>query len=80
LIWSKAAPKDQRKLDRRMAACRWTWRSIQEAHAAGVRFAVTNAETGVPATRYIPPATGPSDVIDDTEGEVIHVGGDGFAY
>jgi hypothetical protein len=33
-----------------------------------------------PATRYVHPRTGRSVVVDDTTGEVFHVGGDGFEY
>lgn len=68
------------KLRRQMAARGWTDASIQEALASGARHPTVNRETGGPATRYVHPETGRSVVIDDSSGEVIHVGGDGFIY
>ncbi len=68
------------KLVRQMAQRGWTEAQIEEARSRGERHAAVNLETGGPATRYIHPETRRSVVIDETSGEVIHVGGDGFIY
>ena len=33
-----------------------------------------------PATRYVHSGTGKSVVVDDSTGEIFHVGGEGFRY
>lgn len=59
----------------------WTDAHISEAVAVGQRFvAINNIRPSNGATRYIHPTTGRSVVLDDTTGEVIHIGGDGFVY
>ena len=68
------------KLARQMEARGWTAALVAEAVRHGEQHAVRNTETAGPATRYIHPVTQRSVVIDDTTGEVIHVGGDGFLY
>lgn len=72
--------KDPVKLERQMAQRGWTWRQIEEAKAEGHGYPVINRETNASATRYIHPGTGRSVIIDDTTGDVIHVGGDGYVY
>ncbi len=68
------------KLRRQMLARGWTAEAITEARSKGAAHPAVNRETGGAATRYVHPVTGRSVVIDDTSGEVIHVGGDGFIY
>ena len=68
------------KLLRQMAQRGWTTDQIAEVRARGRRFRATNLETGATASRYVHPETGRSVVIDESTGEVIHVGGDGFVY
>jgi hypothetical protein len=59
----------------------WTTDQITEAIQTGQKLPATNNVTsGNGATRYVHPATGRSVVVDDTTGEVIHIGGDGFVY
>jgi gentisate 1,2-dioxygenase len=53
---------------------------LQKAFDSGKQVNAVNKATGGAATRYINPDTGQSVVIDDTTGEVIHVGGPGFKY
>jgi len=72
--------KSPDKLLRQMAARGWTVDLVEEAKTGGRSHPAVNRETGGPATRYVHPRTGRSVVIDDTTGEVIHVGGDGFIY
>ena len=72
--------KSPARLLRQMALRGWTQAQIDEARRSGVQHPAVNLETGGRATRYVHPATGRSVVIDDTSGEVIHVGGDGFVY
>ena len=72
--------KPPEKLLRQMAKRGWTAVQIDEARRSGRSFPAANRETGGSATRYVHPVTGRSVVIDDTSGEVIHVGGDGFIY
>ena len=60
-----------------MAKRGWTERQIVEAmQTQGI---ATRGRSGA-ATRYVHPQTGRSVVVDDTTGEVFHVGGDGFEY
>lgn len=59
----------------------WTPAQITEAIAGGQAFPAANKVTpGNGATRYVHPSTAKSVVVDDTTGEVIHIGGDGFVY
>jgi RHS repeat-associated protein len=68
------------KVASQMAARGWTREAIQEAVESGLQVRAINKATGNSATRYIHPTTGQSVVIDNTTGEVIHVGGPGFKY
>lgn len=72
--------KSSEKLARQMAARGWTMAQVAEAMERGFRYKAVRRETNGPATRYVHPETGRSVVIDDTSGEIIHVGGDGFIY
>lgn len=63
-----------------MLARGWMAEAITEARSKGAAHPAVNRETGGAATRDVHPVTGRSVVIDDTSGEVIHVGGDGFIY
>lgn len=59
----------------------WTPSQITEAIEHGQPQAATNninPHNG--ATRYVHATTGRSVVRDDSTGEVIHVGGDGYVY
>ena len=59
----------------------WTHEQIEEAIRSSRGFAAANhLNPANGATRYVHPTTGRSVVLDDTTGEVIHVGGDGFVY
>lgn len=68
------------KLRRQMLARGCTAEAIDKARSQGAAHPAVNRETGGAAARYVHPVTGRSVVIDDTSGEVIHVGGDGFIY
>lgn len=72
--------KSSEKLARQMAARGWTMAQVGEAMERGFRYKAVRQETNGTATRYVHPETGRSVVIDDTSGEIIHVGGDGFIY
>ena len=59
----------------------WTPAQITEAMQVGRQFPAPNhVSPGHSATRYVHSTTGRSVVVDDVNGEVIHVGGDGFLY
>jgi RHS repeat-associated protein len=68
------------KITRQMEQRGWTSDQIQNAFDNGEQFNAINKATGGGATRYINPETGQSVVIDNSTGEVIHVGGPGFQY
>lgn len=68
------------KIQGQLAQRGWTTDAIDEAVQSGKQVRAVNKATGDPATRYIHPNTGQSVVIDDTTGQVIHVGGPGFKY
>jgi hypothetical protein len=59
----------------------WTPQQIEEAIAKGQSYPTqNNINPGNGATRYVNPDTGQAVVIDNTTGEIIHVGGPGFRY
>lgn len=68
------------KITRQMDQRGWTQEEIQNAFDRGEQVPAINKATSGPATRYINPDTGQSVIIDNTTGEVIHVGGPGFLY
>jgi hypothetical protein len=68
------------KITRQMEQRGWTSDQIQNAFDNGEPVNAINKATGGAATRYINPETGQSVVIDNSTGEVIHVGGPGFQY
>ena len=68
------------KIVRGMKRRDWTPEQIEQAVESGEQVRAVNKANGNPATRYIHPETGQSVVVDDVTGEVIHVGGPGFAY
>jgi hypothetical protein len=55
------------------------WTEAQIIEALQTQGVPARGQKG-PATRYVHPRTGRSVVVDDTTGEVFHVGGDGFEY
>jgi hypothetical protein len=56
-----------------------TLAQITEAIPGGQSFPAPNqVNPGPSATRFVPPTTGRSVVVDDATSEVIPVGGDGF--
>ena len=59
----------------------WTPDQITEAIELGPKTTtVNNIAPANGATRHVHPETGRSVVTDDATGEVIHIGGDGYAY
>ena len=65
------------KLDKRG----WTSQQIEEALVKGEQFVAKNlVNPANPATRFVHPVTGRSIVRDNVTGEILHIGGDGFAY
>ena len=59
----------------------WTPDLIEDAINNGLSFpAPNNINPANGATRYVSPVTGQSVVIDNTTGDIIHVGGPGFRY
>lgn len=59
----------------------WTDDQIEEAISSGDKFPANNSYTPANgATRYVHPQTGRSVVIDNVTGDIIQVGGDGFAF
>ena len=59
----------------------WDSAQIDDAVNSGQQFPAPNKlNPSNGATRYVNPKTGKSVVIDNTTGQVIHVGGDGFKY
>jgi hypothetical protein len=68
---------NETKLKIQMARRGWTEEQILEAVQTPAIAARGNRG---PATRYVHPKTKRSVVLDDTTGEVFHVGGDGFVY
>jgi hypothetical protein len=72
--------KRPEKLARQMRERGWTWEQIDVARRLGRAVPAINFETGGPATRYIHPSTGQSVIVDDTTGDVFHVGAKGYGY
>jgi RHS repeat-associated protein len=69
------------KIQNQMASRGWTPQDMVDAYEKGEAFPATNKlRGGTPATRYVNPGTGKSMVIDNTTGEVIHVGKAGYRY
>ncbi len=59
----------------------WTEEQITEAIASGAAHPAVNLVTPVNgATRFVHPSMGRSVVRDDVTREIIHIGGDGYAY
>jgi hypothetical protein len=66
---------------KRMQQRGWTPDQITEAISGGQQH--PGANNIIPtngATRHVHPITGRSVVVDNSTGEVIHIGGDGFVY
>lgn len=79
--WRVGANHSAEQWRRKMQQRGWTADLIEEAIQHGPRCpAINRVNPANGATRYIHPSTGWSVVLDDTTGEVIHVGGDGFVY
>ena len=68
---------NEQKIRKQMAKRGWTDQQVIEAMAT--KGIATQGKLG-PATRYVHPATGKSVVVDNTTGEIFHVGGEGFKY
>ena len=79
--WNFGNHKSAQKWANQMAKRGWTPEQIDEALASGDSCPAPNdVNPGNPATRYVNPSTGRSVVVDDSTGELLHVGGDGFKY
>lgn len=79
--WRLGANHSADQWQNKMRSRGWTRDQIEDAIRSGHRFATANNVNPTNgATRYVHPTTGRSVVLDDTTGEVIHVGGDGFVY
>ena len=72
--------KSRAKLLRQMEARGWSNDDIWTAYKKGEQVAAKNFTNGNPATRYIHPETGKSVIIDDITGQIVEVGGRGFAF
>jgi hypothetical protein len=68
------------KVEGQMVERGWSKDAIEQAVNEGRQVRAVNKATGGPATRYVHPSLDQSVVIDDSSGEVIHVGGPGFRY
>ena len=79
--WRLGSNHSPRQWQNKMRARGWTDDQITEAIRGGLQHPTTNSVApGNGDTRYVHPTTGRSVVVDDTTGEVIHVGGDGYVY
>ena len=77
----KYAGKLSQHIQNSMQKRGWTESQIVEAVEKGKKYpAIDKTQGGQPATRYVHPETGKSVVINNTTGEIIHVGGEGFRY
>lgn len=73
--------KSMRRWQNQMMRRGWTARQIEEAIHNGRSYPAENRiNPSNGATRYVHPKTGRSAVIDDTTGQVIQLGGDGFDH
>ncbi|HKT81619.1 MAG TPA: RHS repeat-associated core domain-containing protein [Vicinamibacterales bacterium] len=78
---ARAVKSLSKKIQRDLGKRGWTRESIEEAIDRGRSVDAPNKPNpGNGATRYIHPETGKSVVVDNTTGEVIHIGGPGFGY
>jgi hypothetical protein len=68
---------NEEKIRRQMAKRGWTDQQLIEAMTTN---GIPAQGKHGPATRYVHPVTGKSLVIDNTTGEIFHVGGEGFKY
>ena len=79
--WKLGGNHTAQQWQERMRKRGWTADQITEALQHGKKFpAVNRVNQANAATRHVHRTTGRSVVIDDVTREVIHVGGDGFAY
>ena len=79
--WNYGDHKNAAKWESQMARRGWTEQQIDQAIKTGQRFdAPNNINPANGATRYVNPETGRSVVIDNITKQILHVGGDGFAY
>ncbi len=77
--WRLGANHSAEQWQNRMRHRGWTHEQIEEAIRSRQGFAVANhLNPANGATRSVHPTTGRSVVLDDTTGEVIPVGEDGF--
>jgi hypothetical protein len=60
-----------------MAARGWTEQELREALATPP---LPSTGKQGPALRYVHPTSGKSVVVDQTTGEIFHVGGEGYKY
>jgi len=68
---------NETKVRKQMKARGWTDQMIEEAlQTPGIPAVGKDG----PATRHVHPTTGQSVVVDNTTGEIFHVGGPGFLY
>lgn len=80
-VWRLGSNHSAEQWRKKMRQRGWTADQITEAIPLGPRFAASNhINPANTATRYVHPTTGRSVVLDDSTGEVIHVGGDGYVY
>lgn len=79
--WKLGSGKSSMKWANQMAKRGWTPAQIDRAVKVGKALpAQNNINPANGATRYVHPETGQSVVLDNVTGEVIHVGGPGYAY
>ncbi|MCL4678635.1 MAG: hypothetical protein KJ017_08600 [Alphaproteobacteria bacterium] len=76
-----SSSKNAQKWENQLKKRGWTKEQVKEAIDHGKKIkAENNINPANGATRHVHPQTGQSVVTDNATGEVIHVGGPGFAY